>query len=267
MKNHEVVLITGCSSGIGRDMCKIMSSKGYIVIATARNIDALSNVAAAMKLEIDVTDKISIDKAVKSVIQQYNKIDILVNNAGYSLRGALEEVDIKEVQKIFDVNVFGIINMIQIVLPVMRKEKSGKIINIGSVSGKFAQSINGAYCASKYAVEALSDALRLELNQYHIQSTVIEPGAMQTNFFDTLSKTSDKFLKSQDSAYINLHKADMEYRRTQKRFDSNKAASKICKIITRGKLKPRYKVAVSLAINILLTLPDAVKEYLLLRHN
>lgn len=266
MKNQEVVLVTGCSTGIGRDICEIMSDMGYIVVATARNIDALRNISASLKLELDVTDRKSIDKAVDRIIQQFHKIDILVNNAGYSVRGAIEEVEIQEVRKIFDVNVFGIMNMVQAVLPKMRKEKYGKIVNIGSVSGKFTQAINGGYCASKHAVEAISDALRLELHQYNIQSTVIEPGPMQTNFFDTLSKTSDTLLEKRDSAYINLHQADLEYRKKQKRSDSNASASQMCKIMMNKKLKPRYKVAVPFAFRILLKFPDSVKEFLLLRH-
>ncbi|WKY43273.1 SDR family oxidoreductase [Eubacteriaceae bacterium ES2] len=266
MKNQEVVLVTGCSSGVGRDICKILSNMDYTVVATARNIDALTNVSAELKLELDVTDRESIHKAVDRIIQQFHKIDILVNNAGYSVRGAIEEIDLQEVKKMFDVNVFGIMNLVQAVLPEMRKEKNGKIINIGSVSGKFTQAVNGGYCASKHALEAISDALRLELQQYHIQSTVIEPGPMQTNFFKTLAKNSNHLLEKRDSAYITLHKADLEYRNKQKRSDSNESARRMCKIITSKKLKPRYKVAVPLAFRILLRFPDSLKEYLLLRY-
>ena len=164
----HVVMVTGCSTGIGRDICEIMTNKGYVVVATARNIDALSNVSAALKLRLDVTDKESINSAVNDVVEKLGKIDILINNAGYSTRGAIEEVEIDNVRKIFDVNVFGIMNMIQAVLPEMRKVKHGKIINIGSISGKFTQSLNGGYCASKHAVEAISDVLRLEMKKYNI---------------------------------------------------------------------------------------------------
>lgn len=265
MNNQEVVLITGCSTGIGRDMCNIMSDLGYIVVATARNIDTLEEVSASLKLTLDVTNRQSIDNAVDKIIQQYHKIDILVNNAGYSTRGAMEEIDINKVKQIFDVNVFGIIHMVQAVLPSMRKEKSGKIINIGSISGQFAQAINGSYCASKYSVEAISDALRLELNQYHIQSTVIEPGPMETTFFDTLSKTSDTLLKKHDSAYTNFHHSDVEFRKRQKRSSSVESARQMCQIMMNKNLKPRYQVAVPFAFKFLLKLPVAVKEFILLR--
>lgn len=266
MKNQKVVFITGCSSGIGRELCKILSDRNHVVIATARNKEKLENVPASLKLELDVTDEKSIQKAVAIAIQHYPNIDILVNNAGYSVRGALEEIDINAVKNIFDVNVFGIIHMVQAVLPFMRRGKKGKIINIGSVSGKLSQAVNGGYCASKHAVEALSDALRLELHQYNIQSTVIEPGPVQTNFFHTLSKTSDTLLKRKESAYVYLHQADLEYRRKQKLADSNKSADQIIKIMMKKKLKNRYKVAVPFALRILLKLPDTAKDFILLRH-
>lgn len=185
MQNETVVLITGCSTGIGRELSKILMKKGYTVVATARNVESLTDLPASLKLPLDVTQQESIHAAVNEVISRFHKIDILVNNAGYSIRGALEEINIESAKSMFDVNVFGILNTIQAIVPEMRKRQSGKIINIGSISGKFAQPINGAYCASKYAVEALSDALRLELSSYHIQVTVIEPGPIQTHFFTT----------------------------------------------------------------------------------
>ena len=266
MENKEVVLVTGCSTGIGHDICEIMTDKGYIVAATARNIDSLKDVQEALKLKVDVTDKESINSAVDYVMKKFGKIDVLINNAGYSIRGAVEEMEADNLRKLFDVNVFGIINMIQAVLPEMRKAKHGKIINIGSISGRFTQSVNGGYCASKHAVEAVSDALRLELNKFNVQSTVIEPGPMQTSFFDTLSKTSNNIMENSNSPYYDLYKNDMEYRKIQKRTDSKKAAQQICEIIMKDKLKARYKVAVPFAFKVLLKLPDSVKEFILLHH-
>lgn len=265
MGNKEVIFITGCSTGIGKDICRIMADKGYTVIATARKIEALKDVSASLKLRVDVTDRESIRLAVNQTIQKFKKIDILVNNAGYSVRGALEDVAIDDVKMIFDVNVFGIINMIQEVIPEMRKLKSGKIINIGSISGKFTQAVNGNYCASKHAVEAINDALRLELKKYNVQSTVIEPGPMNTEFFQTLSKKSDRILENPDSAYVDLYEADLEYRKMQKRSGSKESAAKICRIIMSDKLKPRYKVSVPLTFRILLKFSDSAKEFILLR--
>jgi len=266
MNKNTVILVTGCSTGIGRDICEIVSRNSFIVAASARNIDKLESVSAFMKLEIDVTDLISIKNSVEQIVQKYGKIDVLVNNAGYSTRGALEEVDVNKVTRMFDVNVFGIIHMIQAVVPYMRRQKSGKIINIGSISGLFSQMLNGGYCASKYAVEAINDALRMELRGFDIQSTVIEAGAMQTGFFETLAKNSNAIMENPASPYRKFYIKDKNYREKQNRTDSIKAAYRICKIIKKEKLRPRYKVAVPLMFKALLLLPDSVKEFLLLRN-
>lgn len=119
----------------------------------------------------------------------------------------------------YDVNVFGIIHMIQAVVPIMRNQKYGKIINIGLISGKFAQAINGGYCSSKFAVEALSEAARLELHLYNIQSTVIEPGPIKTNFFKILAQTSGAFMSNPDSAYVSFYKSDGIQRSSQKKTE------------------------------------------------
>lgn len=144
MKNKNVVLITVCSSGIGRELSLILVDKGYTVVATARDVDTLKDLPVSLKLPLDVTDKESISQAVKEVISKYQRVDILINNAGYSVRGALEEISLESLKSMFDVNVFGIVNVIQAVVATMRKNQYGKIINIGSISGKFTQPINGA---------------------------------------------------------------------------------------------------------------------------
>lgn len=265
MKEQQVVIVTGCSTGMGRDICEILTNRGYAVVATARNKDTLVNVPAALKLELDVTDKESIKKAIEQIILQYQKIDILVNNAGYSVRGALEELPIEDMKRVFDVNVFGIVQMLQAVVPHMRKAGTGKIINIGSISGKFAQAINGGYCASKHAVEAISDALRLELHPFHIQSTVIEPGPIQTQFFQTLSNKSETILDNPNSPYKKFYLADIQSRKKQIRTDSKIAATKICDIIDSKTVKPRYQVAAPFMFRILLRLPDSMRERLLMK--
>lgn len=263
MKNETVILITGCSTGIGRELCKLLFDKGYTVVATARNVEALKNLPASLKLSLDVTEKESISDAVKKVISRFDKIDILINNAGYSVRGALEEVSVNDAKRMFDVNVFGIVNMIQAVIPEMRKKKYGKIINIGSISGKFVQAINGVYCASKFAVEALSDALRLELHSYNIQSTVIEPGPMKTNFFKTLADNSNNLMSNPSSCYSRFYKSDAKYRSKQKQADPKEAAKAITDIILKRRLNSRYKVAVPFTYSIVTYLPDCIKEYLM----
>ncbi|MBC3887518.1 SDR family NAD(P)-dependent oxidoreductase [Acetobacterium paludosum] len=263
MKNNSVVLITGCSTGIGRELCKVFFDKGNTVVATARNADSLKNLAASLKLSIDVTKEASIHAAINEIISRFHKIDILVNNAGYSMRGALEEIDIKSARDMFDVNVFGIIRMVQAVVPEMRKQKSGKIINIGSISGKFAQPINGAYCASKFAVEALSDALRLELHSSHIQVTVIEPGPMKTCFFKTLDNNSNDLTLNPNSYYSHFYESDAQNRKKQNLTESKEAAEIINDIIVKSKLNARYKVAVPFSYNMITHFPDFLKEYII----
>lgn len=263
MGNKTVVLITGCSTGIGRELCRILADRGCIVIATARKVETLKDLSADLKLYLDVTKKESIYAAIKEVILQFNKIDILVNNAGYSIRGALEEINIDDAKSMFDVNVFGIINMIKAVIPEMRKNKAGKIINIGSISGKFVQPINGAYCASKFAVEALSDTLRLELNNYNIQSTVIEPGPIKTNFFKTLDDNSSKLMANPNSYYSSFYESDIKYRKKQKQTDSKKTAKIIGDIILKKRLNSRYKVSVPFLFKIAVCFPDSLREYIM----
>lgn len=265
MKEQQVVLVTGCSTGMGRDICEILTNRGYIVVATARNKSTLENVPASLRLELDVTNSESVKEAIKQIVQQYQKIDVLVNNAGYSVRGALEEVPLEDIKQVFDVNVFGIVQMLQSVIPLMRIKGRGKIINIGSVSGKFAQAVNGGYCASKHAVEAINDALRIELHPFHIQSTVIEPGPIQTQFFQTLTKMSGTTLGNPNSPYKNFYLADTQNRGKQNYTDSKIAATKICNIIEKEKLKPRYQVAVPFKFRMLLRLPDSMRERMLIK--
>ncbi|WPC40193.1 SDR family oxidoreductase [Clostridium sp. JS66] len=261
MKDEIVVIITGCSTGIGRELCNILSQKGCTVVATARNVETLKDLSAPLKLSLDVTEKESIHKTINQVMSKFHKIDILINNAGYSLRGALEEIDINSAKSMFDVNVFGIINMVQEVVPEMRKKQCGKIINIGSISGKFAQPINGTYCASKFAVEALSDTLRLELHSYNIQTTVIEPGPMKTNFFKTLVDNSGDLMRNPNSCYSHFYKSDDKYRNKQKQADSKAAAQAISDIILNKRLNPRYKVAVPFTYKMATYFPDFLREY------
>ena len=263
MKKQTVILITGCSSGIGRELCKILSEKGYTVVATAREVETLKDLSAALKLSLDVTKEESISAGINDIISRFKKIDILVNNAGYSIRGALEEINVDKAKSMFDVNVFGIINMIQAVVPEMRKNGSGKIVNIGSISGKFAQPINGAYCASKYAVEALSDALRLELDNYNIQSTVIELGPTKTNFFKTMANNSKELMSNANSYYSTFYESDARYRDRQRLTDSKEAAKAITDIILEKRIKSRYKVAVPFSYNMAAHSPDSLREYIM----
>ena len=256
----KVVLITGCSSGLGRQLCILLAEKGYRVVATARNISKIEKLPVDFRLELDVSDEKSVKNAMEKVNRKYGKIDILINNAGYSVRSAIEEIDTKELSKMFEVNVYGIIRMIQAVAPYMRKQNSGRIINIGSISGKLTGCVNGGYCASKHAVEAITDAARMELQSFGIQVSVLEPGAMDTDFFKTLSQNSDQRMKNDKSPYSRLYQNDLNYRKKQKQADTGKAAEEIYKILRKKKLKVRYQIALPEIFSLLILLPDSIRE-------
>jgi len=202
---NKVVLITGCSSGIGRDLSQRLSLAGYTVIATARNSGSLTHLDAAEKLSLDVTRSGSITQAVEAILEKFGRIDVLVNNAGYAQVGAIEDLTDDQVHQLYEVNVFGVLRMVRAVLPVMRKEGSGRIINISSIAGKLVTPVNGAYASSKFALEALSDALRLEVEPFNVQVILIEPGAIKTNFDQTVHVFSDEITSNQTSPYYPLY--------------------------------------------------------------
>ena len=178
------VLITGCSSGIGRAIAQSLVQGGYHVYATARRPETLKDLheAGAKTLALDVTDEDSMAAAVKSVEQEHGQVGTLINNAGYGAYGPVEEVSIADARREFDTNVFGLGRMCQLVLPGMRQAGRGRIVNIGSMGGRVTFPAGGWYHASKYAVEALSDALRLEVAGFGIQVVLVEPGAIRTEF-------------------------------------------------------------------------------------
>src|SRR5450432_349632 len=201
----KVVLITGCSTGIGRDLVQSLSQAGYSVVATARKVETLADVSAALKLPLDVTQADSVCKAVEKTVQRFGRIDILINNAGYGVQGAVEEVSVEQLHRMFDVNVYGAMRLIHAVAPLMRQQRAGRILNISSITGKLALPMNGTYAATKFALEALSDALRLELSPFGIQVVVIEPGPVKTHFADTAQTYAQEILSNPASPYRTLY--------------------------------------------------------------
>jgi|SRR5579859_370231 len=201
----QVVLITGCSTGIGRDLAQRLAQSGCSLAATARNVRTLDRLNVALKLPLDVTQPDSIRQAVDCVIGRFGQIDVLINNAGYAVRGAVEEVPIEQAQQVFDANVFGVMRMIQAVVPHMRQQRHGRIINISSVSGRLVTPANGTYSATKFALEALSDALRLELAPFGIQVVLVEPGSIHTQFHTTVEANAQPIFSSTDSPYRPLY--------------------------------------------------------------
>src|SRR3954454_6821021 len=183
-RRSEAVLITGCSSGIGRATAERLAKNGHTVYATARLLDAGKDLEShgCRLLARDVTDDASMAAAVKAVEDAEGAVGVLVNNAGYSQSGAVESVPMDAVRKQFETNVFGLVRMCQLVLPGMRAQRWGRIINISSMGGRLVFPGGGYYHATKFAVEALSDALRFEVKGFGIDVVLIEPGLIKTDF-------------------------------------------------------------------------------------
>jgi len=180
----QAVLITGCSSGIGRATAERLAGRGFAVYATARRLESLAGLEAlgCRILALDVTDEASMQAAVAVVTAEHGAVGALVNNAGYSQSGAIEEVPLEDVRRQFETNVFGLVRMCQLVLPGMRAQQSGRIVNVSSMGANFTFPGGGLYHATKYAVEAISDALRFEVAGFGIHVVIVQPGLIRTRF-------------------------------------------------------------------------------------
>jgi NAD(P)-dependent dehydrogenase (short-subunit alcohol dehydrogenase family) len=180
----KAVLITGCSSGIGRATALRLAKSDWTVYATARKLEAIADLAQAgcKTLALDVTDEASIRAAVEQVERAEGAVGVLINNAGYSQSGPIEQVPMDAIRRQFETNVFGLVQLTQLVLPGMRRQGWGRIVNIGSMGGTLTFPGGGYYHASKYALEAISDALRFEVRGFGVGVTLIEPGLIVTDF-------------------------------------------------------------------------------------
>ncbi|HTZ44655.1 MAG TPA: SDR family NAD(P)-dependent oxidoreductase [Jatrophihabitans sp.] len=181
----QVVLITGCSTGIGRATAQRLARAGHTVYATARQESAVADLPGCRPLQLDVTDEASMAAAVAHVEAEHGVVGVLVNNAGYSQSGALETVGMDALRRQFETNVFGLVRMCQLVLPAMRERGTGRIVNLSSMGANFTFPGGGAYHATKYAVEALSDALRFEVRGFGVGVTIVQPGLIRTEFSAT----------------------------------------------------------------------------------
>ncbi|WP_426996071.1 oxidoreductase [Pseudarthrobacter sp. N5] len=179
-----IAIVTGASAGIGYEAAKKLSGEGFTVYAGARRVDKMAPLKehGVRVLSLDVTDEASMSAAVDEVLAAHGRIDVLVNNAGYGSYGSLEEVELAEGRRQFEVNVFGLARMTQLVLPVMRAAGRGRIINVSSIGGKMHEPLGAWYHATKFAVEGLSDSLRVELRPHGIGVSIIEPAGTQTEW-------------------------------------------------------------------------------------
>jgi len=190
-QEERAVLITGCSTGIGRATADRLARRGWTVYATARRPEVIKDLAdaGARVLPLDVTDEQSIRDAVDVVTAEAGCVSVLINNAGYGLQGPVEEAPLEEVRRQFETNVFGLVQLTQLVLPGMRSQGWGRIVNISSMGGRMTLPGGGFYHGTKYALEAISDALRFEVRPFGIAVSLIEPGAVATAFGDTAMAT------------------------------------------------------------------------------
>jgi NAD(P)-dependent dehydrogenase (short-subunit alcohol dehydrogenase family) len=180
----KAVLITGCSTGIGRATAEHLAARGHTVYATARRPESIEDLAAkgCLTLALDVTEEDSMQAAVRQVEEAEGAVGALVNNAGYSQSGAIESIELDSIRAQFETNVFGLVRMCQLVLPAMRRQRWGRIVNVSSMGGRLTFPGGGVYHATKHAVEAISDALRFEVQGFGVDVVVIEPGLIKTQF-------------------------------------------------------------------------------------
>jgi NADP-dependent 3-hydroxy acid dehydrogenase YdfG len=195
--SKKVWFITGCTSGFGSILCKQLLERGESVVATARKPELLDDLKKLsqkpdqlLTLKLDVTNNEDIKLAVNHAIEKFGRIDVLINNAGFGHVGALEEITENDIRRSFDTNVFGVIEVTRAVLPTMRNQQSGYILNLSSVAGIAAIPGAGIYAATKFAVEGLSEALAAEIAPFNIKLTLIEPGAFRTQFANGSLKTA-----------------------------------------------------------------------------
>mgnify|MGYP003575058681 FL=1 len=191
---EKVAVVTGSSSGIGFETSILLARKGFYTYATMRNLNKSLKIKEIAEkenlhlkvLKLDVTDDKSVKDAIRQITDESSRIDVLVNNAGYGVMGAVEDLSLDEFKSQFETNFFGVIRVTKEVIPIMRNQENGNIINVSSVGGKIGLPLNSAYISSKFALEGLSESMRFELEQFGIDVILIEPGVVKTNFFENV---------------------------------------------------------------------------------
>lgn len=244
MKDKKVVLVTGASSGIGKATAKKLLEDGLTVYVAARRIEKMQDLEeqGATAIQMDITVEEDIQNVVSTIKENEDRIDVLVNNAGYAIYGAVEDTSIEDARRQFEVNIFGLARLTQLVLPMMREQRSGKIINMSSMGGKIYTPLGAWYHASKHAMEGWSDCLRLELAPFGIDVIIIEPGIIETEFGDVMS--GPMMERSGDTAYSEMaksvSKASNESYEKGGGSPPSVIADVISKVIQSGNPKTRY---------------------------
>jgi NAD(P)-dependent dehydrogenase (short-subunit alcohol dehydrogenase family) len=244
----RAVLITGCSSGIGHVTALHLAERGWKIYATARKPDAIADLAAAgcETLALDVTDERSMQAAVSAVQEREGAVGVLVNNAGYGQSGAIEAIPLEDVRRQFETNLFGMIRMCQLVLPGMRRQGWGRIVNMSSVAGRVVMPGSGVYASTKFAIEAFSDVLRFEVRGFGIDVVVIEPGPTRTAFTDRANAAMPQ-PEGEAGVYAGYQsavaKADAEADQSRLAGEPEAVAKAVERAISARRPKTRYKVS------------------------
>ena len=262
----KVILITGASSGIGNAIATFLSDKKYIVYGTSRNPKNIEKYNFNL-ISLDVLDINSIKEAIDLIIEKENRIDILINNAGMGITGAIEDTPAQEIRNVFNTNFFGAIEMMKAVLPQMRKQKFGKIINVTSIAGYMGLPFRGVYSASKSALALISEATNMEVQEFGIDIINVAPGDFATNIAAGRYHTP----VFEDSAYKENYQANLDLMDTHVNGGMNpiKMAEKVYQIINTKNPKINYKVGgfmEKFSIVLKRILPDKIYEKLLMNH-
>lgn len=241
----KVALVTGASSGIGAATARRLARAGWIVYGAARRVDRLAELEpdGVRPLALDVTDDAAMVAGVEKILAEEGRVDALVNNAGYGSYGSIEEVPLEEARRQIEVNLFGLARLTQLVVPGMRERGSGTIVNITSIGGKITTPFGGWYHASKFAVEGLSDALRVELAPFGVDVVIVEPGAIATEWGDIAMESGRKV--SGDGPYAELVEkmaSSMDGSVTRLASDPDVVARAIEKAVTANRPRTRYAV-------------------------
>jgi NAD(P)-dependent dehydrogenase (short-subunit alcohol dehydrogenase family) len=236
---EKIAVVTGSSSGIGFETSLFLARKGFYTYATMRNLNKSQKINDVAKkenlplkvLQLDVTDDKSVKDAINQMKDESSRIDVLVNNAGYGVMGAVEDLSLEEFKSQFETNFFGVIRVTKEVIPIMRNQGGGNIINVSSVGGKIGIPLNSAYISSKFALEGLSESMRYELEQFGIDVILIEPGVVKTNFFENADVVNNNTTSNQTSAYSQLTQKLFEGFEPMLKSDSSSLPSDVAEVI------------------------------------
>jgi len=270
--DKKIIFITGSSTGLGKITAEYLAKKGHTVIGTSRNgssvdsITIVKNQSYPLLVQMDVTDEQSIEKVIKFIHTQFGRIDVLINNAGIGISGPIEETPIDQAKMIFETNFFGTLNVIQKVIPLMRTRKKGLIINTSSIGGVLGLPYQGLYSATKFAIEGLSEALRMEVQCFGINVVLVEPGDFKTTFTHNRIKNSSKSSPYSESVKKTTEILEHD---EQQGTDPIKLAYLIEKIIKKSHPKVRYRVgsfSQKFAASLKGVISDRIVQWILMKY-